>query len=124
LRHPPAKLQNRGMLGWDDLRYLLAFARKGSTLAAAKALGVNQSTVHRRLAALEECLGRPLVERHLTGYRLTELGQDLLPYAERVEEAVAAFERRFSSSDKGPTGVLRVTCAPTVGKRLRRTSLI
>lgn len=65
-------MHNRAMFSWDDLRHLLAFARNGSTLAAAKALGVNQSTVHRRLTALEEQLGRRLVERRLTGYQLTE----------------------------------------------------
>ena len=39
---------------WDDLRYFLAFARAGSMQAAAKALGVNQSTVQRRIAELED----------------------------------------------------------------------
>ena len=62
------------MFDWNDLRYLLAIAREGSTLAAAKALGVSQPTVQRRLAALEERIGRKLVEHHPTGYRLTELG--------------------------------------------------
>jgi Bacterial regulatory helix-turn-helix protein, lysR family len=49
-----AKLHTRGVFDWNDLKYLLAFARNGSMLAAAKALGVNQSTVQRRLAELEE----------------------------------------------------------------------
>jgi molybdate transport repressor ModE-like protein len=73
------------MVDWSDLRYLLAVARHGSTTAAAKALGVNQSTVHRRLAELERQLGRRLVERYPTGYRLTALGEELRPLAERVE---------------------------------------
>ena len=51
------------MFDWNDLRYFLAVAREGSTIAAADALKVNQSTVQRRLAALEEKLGRKLVER-------------------------------------------------------------
>jgi DNA-binding transcriptional LysR family regulator len=109
---------------WDDLRYFLAFARKGSTLAAAKALGVNQSTVHRRLTELEERLGRRLVERHLTGYRLTELGEELRFHVERVEEAVAAVERHIASSHKELAGAVRLTCSPTVGERLKRTPLI
>jgi hypothetical protein len=46
------------MFSWDDLKHFLAFARKGSVLAAAKAQGVNQSTVQRRLAELEERIGR------------------------------------------------------------------
>jgi DNA-binding transcriptional LysR family regulator len=73
---------------------------------------------------LEQSLGCRLLERHLGGYYLTDLGRDLLPYAERVEEAAAAFERRIASSEKGATGTLRITCAPTVGERLKRTTLV
>ena len=98
------------MFDWNDLRYFLAVARTGSTIAAAKALGWSQSTVQRRLARLERQLGCKLVERHPTGYRLTALGEDLRPYAEEVEEAVAAFERHLASSDKRLTGTIRVTC--------------
>jgi DNA-binding transcriptional LysR family regulator len=67
-------MHNWTSLDWNDLRYFLAVAREGSTLAAARALRVNQSTVHRRLVALEKLLGCALAERHPTGYRLTELG--------------------------------------------------
>jgi DNA-binding transcriptional LysR family regulator len=95
---------------WNDLRYFLAVARTGSTIAAAKALRVNQSTVQRRLAILEECIGSKLVERHPSGYQLSKLGEELLPYAERVEQAVMGFERRLASSDKGLSGTVRVTC--------------
>jgi DNA-binding transcriptional LysR family regulator len=112
------------MFNWDDLKHFLAFARTGSILAAAKAQAVNQSTVHRRLAELEARLSRRLIERHLTGYRLTELGAELLPFAERIEEAVTAFERHLASSDKELTGVVRVACSPRVGERLKRTLLL
>jgi DNA-binding transcriptional LysR family regulator len=112
------------MFTWDDLKHFLAFAREGSVLAAAKSQGVNHSTVHRRLAELERRLGSRLVERQLTGYRLTELGQGLLPYAERVEEAVMACERYLAASDKALTGIVRVTCSPTVGDRLKRSPLL
>jgi LSD1 subclass zinc finger protein len=106
------------------LRYFLAFARVGSMQAAAKLLGVNQSTVQRRIAELEERLGRRLVERHLTSYRLTELGEELRPAAERVEAAVATFERQLAASDKDLTGTIRVTCGSILADRLRRTPLI
>jgi DNA-binding transcriptional LysR family regulator len=95
---------------WDDLRILLAVGRAGSTLAAAKVLAVNQSTVHRRLAAFEARIGRKLVERHATGYRLTDLGARLIPYAESVEDAVATFERQLDARDTALTGSIRVTC--------------
>ena len=109
---------------WDDLRYFLAFARTGSMQAAAKALGVNQSTVQRRIAELEECVGHRLVERHLGSYRLTALGEELCPAAEGVETAVAAFERHLAACDKGLTGTVRVTCGSSVAACLRRTPLI
>jgi DNA-binding transcriptional LysR family regulator len=80
--------------------------------------------VHRRLAELEERLGRRLLERHLTGYRLSELGSELVPAAERVEEAISAFERQLVSSDRELTGVVRVACSPRVGERLKRTPLL
>ena len=123
MRSGCAKLHTGGMFTWDDLKHFLAFARKGSILTAAKAQGANHSTVRRRLAGLEEHLGCKLVQRHLSGYRLTELGEGLLPYAERVEEAVAACERYVASCDKALTGVVRLTCSPTVGERLRRAPL-
>lgn len=47
------------MFDWNDLKYPLAVSRHGSTLAAARALEVNRSTVQRRLADLERCIGRP-----------------------------------------------------------------
>jgi DNA-binding transcriptional LysR family regulator len=46
------------MIDWDDVRYFLAVARGGSVRAAAERLGVNHSTVLRRIAQLEERLGR------------------------------------------------------------------
>jgi DNA-binding transcriptional LysR family regulator len=112
------------VINWDDLKYLLAVARNGSTLAAGKVLGTSQSTVQRRLDALERQLGRQLVARHQTGYRLTELGKRMQAYAEGVEQAVAAFERGLAASDDKITGSVRVTCPEAVGYRLMRSPLI
>lgn len=106
------------MLDWDDLRYFLAVARTGSTIAAAEVLKVNQSTVQRRLAALEEKIGRKLVERLPAGYRLTDLGADLQPHAESIEAAVATFERRAAAADDAMTGVVRFTCPEGLAYRL------
>jgi DNA-binding transcriptional LysR family regulator len=63
------------MFDWNDLKYFLAVARHGSTIGAGKALGLSQSTVHRRLAELELRLGRQLVTRQTNGYRLAEFGE-------------------------------------------------
>ena len=106
------------MFDWNDLRYLLAIAREGSTLSAAKALGVSQPTVQRRLAALEERLDRKLVEHHPTGYRLTELGKTLFPHAVDVERSVEAFQRQLMSAGEELTGTLRVTCPEGMASRL------
>ncbi len=106
------------MFDWDDLRYFLAIARRGSTLSAAKALGVSQPTVARRLSALEARIDRKLVEQHPTGYRLTDLGRTMLPHAEEVERSVAAFQRQVMLGGKDLSGTLRVTCPEGMASRI------
>jgi len=112
------------MFDWDDLQYFLAVARHGSTSAAAKALRLSQSTVHRRLAEWEKRIERRVVIRHATGYRLTELGKELQPLAEQVEEAVARLERHLSATADGPSGSLRITCSESIGYRLMKSPLL
>ncbi|HJU10589.1 MAG TPA: LysR family transcriptional regulator [Candidatus Binataceae bacterium] len=111
------------MFDWNDLKHFLAVARQGSTLSAAKKLGVSQSTVHRRLEEFEKQLGRQLMIRHSTGYKMTETGLDMVAYAERVEEAVLDFERRLAASDLELAGTVRLTCPLAIGSRLTRSSL-
>lgn len=106
------------MFDWNDLRYFSAVARHGSTIAAAKAIKTSQSTVQRRLAELEKKIGRPLVQRHTTGYRLTEFGQQLLPHAERVESAVQAVEQQRATIERGEVGVIRLTCPELIMVRI------
>jgi DNA-binding transcriptional LysR family regulator len=111
------------MLHWDDLKYFLAVARHGSTIAAGKALAVNQSTVHRRLNELEQRLERKLVRRETTGYRLTDYAKELLPFAERVEAAVIELERHVTDEVRNLTGVIRVTCPEPVVRILTNSAL-
>ena len=111
------------MFDWDDLKHLLAVARHGSTLAAGRALGVDQSTVQRRLAALERQLGQPLVERHQSGYTLTDFGREMLPYAERTEQSVIAFQEHLQAAAARAGGVIRMTCPEPIVNRLTQTSL-
>jgi len=107
------------MFDWNDLRFFLAVAREGSTLAAAKALDVSQPTVQRRLSALEESIKRKIVEHHPTGYRLTEFGKKtLFPYAEDVERSIAALQRQLMSGGQELSGTLRVTCPEGMASRL------
>jgi DNA-binding transcriptional LysR family regulator len=112
------------MLVWDDIRYFLAVARHGSTLAAGKALGQSQSTVHRRVAALEQALGVDLVIRSAAGYKLTAFGEELLPFAEEAERAVLAFANRKDAVDRDKVGVIRVTCPEPVMVRIIRSGLL
>ncbi len=112
------------MFDWNDLKYFLAVARAGSTLAAAKSLRVNQSTVRRRLQELERQLGCELVRRHPTGYRLTEMGEHIREHALRVEIAVSDFERTVSAKSNEIRGTVKITCPEALGPRLIGTRLI
>jgi DNA-binding transcriptional LysR family regulator len=110
------------MFDWNDLTHFLAVARHSSTIAAGKALGLSQSTVHRRLSELERRLGHKLVTRHTTGYRLTPFGETLRPYAEHVEAAVKELERRVGDAAHDAAGIIRVTCPEPIVYRM--TALI
>lgn len=94
---------------WSDWRMFLGVARHGSTLAAARALHVSQSTAARRVTALEEALGVKLFERRALGYRLTEAGHDLMATAEAVEKAALAAEARARAHGRSVRGVVRIT---------------
>lgn len=107
------------MFDWNDLKYFLAVARHGSTIAAGKALGVSQSTVQRRLVELEKHIGHRLVTREPTGYRLTDFGEELRPYAEHIEAFVEEFERRIGDGARDQTGVIRVTCPEPIVHRMQ-----
>lgn len=106
------------MYDWNDLKYLLAVARHGGTSAAARSLGVNQSTVQRRIAELEHRLDCALVERHQSGYRLTRLGEHLQPFADSVASAASAFETHARSANPAQSTVLRLTCPEPIAARL------
>lgn len=99
------------MFDWNDLRHFLATARAGSTLGASKRLGVNQSTVARRLDALEAACGVRLFDRDRNGAALTEAGADLLAHAEAAEKAMQACEHRLSAHRRGLSGAVRLTCS-------------
>jgi DNA-binding transcriptional LysR family regulator len=117
-------MDSGGKFEWSDLRYFLVVARAGSTMAAARMLGTSQSTVHRRLIELETRIGQKLAKRSTTGYELTELGASLLSHAERVEDAIAAFQRHASAADGDLAGSVRVTCSTTMADRLAKSSLM
>ena len=97
------------MLDWNDLRFFLAVARDGSTLAAGRRLRVSQTTVARRVSALEEVLGFPLFDKRQAGYVLTPAGEELVNRAERVEAAAAAFSEAASAQSRDFSGSVKIT---------------
>ena len=97
------------MFDWNDLRHFLATARAGTTLGAAKTLGASQSTVVRRLAALEEAMGVHLFDRGPAGYALTAAGRALLPLAERVEADAQAVADACEGLHLSQPGAVRFT---------------
>lgn len=99
---------------WDDLRYLLAIGREGSLSGAARRLGVNHSTVFRRLNGSEARLGVRLFERHADGYVPTGAGEEVLRHARRIEEAIDAIGRTAAGRDERLSGSIRLTTAPNL----------
>lgn len=91
-------MASKGDLDWDDLRYFLEAVRNKSLAGAARALGIEHTTIGRRLAALERALGASLVLRSPEGLRLTALGERVVPYAEELERTVHALQEAVQSN--------------------------
>lgn len=102
-------------MNWDDLRFVVAVARHGSLLRAAKALGVEHTTVGRRIDAAERALGTKLFARSTAGLVLTAEGEQLLAPLQGVEDAVAALERRASADQHELVGTVKVTGPESFG---------
>ena len=97
------------MFDWNDLRYFLAVAEAGSTLGAARALRVSQTTVARRLAALEQALALTLFERRQAGYALTPAGEALLDQVRGVKTAADRVAESASAMTRDASGTVRLT---------------
>jgi DNA-binding transcriptional LysR family regulator len=97
------------MLDWNDLRYFLAVARTGSTLAAGRSLRISQTTAARRVAALEAELDLILFERRPVGYRLTPAGEALVVQAEAMEAAAASFADAAATQSRDASGTVKLT---------------
>jgi DNA-binding transcriptional LysR family regulator len=105
------------MLDWDDLRYFLAVQRARTLAGASARLGINATTVGRRLSALEEQVGARLFDRTPTGYLLTASGQDLVERAERMESEALAAERSVVGADQRRGGIVRVSVTEMLATR-------
>jgi DNA-binding transcriptional LysR family regulator len=101
-------------LDWDDLRYILQLSRTGRIAGAAKVLGVNESTVARRIARVERLLGVRLFERNGASVSPTDSGQIVISRAERIELDVEAVKDNVTNADTVAVGKVRVTAVPMV----------
>lgn len=96
-------------ISWDDLRIFLEVGRQKTLSAAAKRLGVDDSTVSRRMAQLETNLGEPIFVRGRNGFQLTARGSELLGRVQDMERgALAIVESRASGDRVNPRGRVRL----------------
>lgn len=102
-------------MDWDSFQYVLAIARHGSLAKAAQHLGVDQSTLYRRLDSIEKTLNIRVFERQRSGYHLTPEGETLAEAAERIEAEALAAERHVLGTDNKLTGSIRVSTSDTLG---------
>jgi DNA-binding transcriptional LysR family regulator len=96
------------MISADDLTYFLQLARHNRLTLAGHALGVNHTTVARRVAKLEADLGTRLFDRRSSGWDLTEAGARLLTYAETIEDALVGASNLSNHADAPLTGSVRI----------------
>lgn len=106
------------MLDWDDLRFFLAVARHRTLSAAAKQLHVTQSTVSRRMIAMQDGLGVRLLNRTGDGYVPTLAGESIRAHAERVEAEALSVERTVAGHDTRLEGLVRVASSQLLASHL------
>jgi DNA-binding transcriptional LysR family regulator len=99
---------------WNDLKYFLSCSRAGTLAGAGRLLKVDETTVGRRLAALEQALGARLFDRTSDGFVLTSTGERLVETAVAVEQATLELERKATGADVKLEGVVRVATTETM----------
>jgi len=103
---------------WDDIRFFLAICREGSLAAAARNLGVDHSTVGRRLTAFEGQLGARLINRTRNGLLLTPTGRQILSDCENMEAAAQAVQRQAAGQDTLSAGLVSIATTDTLAFQL------
>jgi DNA-binding transcriptional LysR family regulator len=96
-------------IDWDNVRYFLQVVRAGSVRQASQQLGVNQTTVSRRVSALEDQLGNKLFDRSVNGWLITATGERLIETAEHMAEEAHTIERFALAESQELRGRLRLT---------------
>ncbi len=98
-------------MNWNDIRYFIEVVRAGSVTQASRRLGVNQTTVSRRITTLEDHLNKKLFDRLANGWLITPVGERLLSAAENMAEEAQTIERHVLADSQDLTGKLRITVA-------------
>jgi DNA-binding transcriptional LysR family regulator len=102
-------------LNWNDLRYVLAISRGKTLAAAARLLGVDDTTVARRLAAVQATIGVRLYQRLSDGtLRLTSSGERAALHAEKIEREVNALDAALADTGELISGTVRITSVPII----------
>ncbi|MEM9491090.1 MAG: LysR family transcriptional regulator, partial [Myxococcota bacterium] len=107
---------------WDDLRVFITVLQQGSLSRAANELGMSQPTVGRRLSAVEDALGGPLVERTPGGCHATAHGAMIAPLVEQMRAAADGVKRLASTARRDLEGTVRVAVGEMLGRRIARHS--
>ena len=108
-----AKMHTKG--NWDDYLYFLKVAANGSLKAASQELGVNYSSVFRRINGLEERLNVRLFDRLNSGYKVTKAGEEILDRVHQVDEHMHAIQRLIQGKDVHLSGYLKISTTDTIG---------
>jgi DNA-binding transcriptional LysR family regulator len=101
---------------WDDVRLFLALCRSSTVGVAAKTLGVDASTVSRRLVLLEEAVKATLFDRGRDGVTPTKAAEDLMPVAEEIEDVIRRFTTAAEGLEREVEGLVRLTCPADVAE--------
>ncbi|MGH1485235.1 MAG: LysR family transcriptional regulator [Cellvibrionaceae bacterium] len=96
-------------MNWELLKVFLAIAETGTLSGAAKYLGVNHSTIFRRLQTLESSVGARLLEKVNNKYILTQLGEDVLLESRKISDSFDRVDRQIMGADFNPKGTVRIT---------------
>ncbi|MCY4044159.1 MAG: LysR family transcriptional regulator [Cellvibrionales bacterium] len=99
-------------MNWDNIKVFLAVARGGSISNAGRELGVNHSTVLRRIQSLEDELNAQLFIREPRGYTLTKAGEQILDSAIMMDQDASALKRQIAAVDEKPSGDLKIAMPP------------
>lgn len=97
-------------MNWDDLRYFIEVVRSDNISQAGEVLGVNQSTVSRRIANLESQLGKALFDRTSNSWVITPTGETIIKFAENIANNVNDIQRKVEIDSDEVSGLIRITC--------------